>query len=76
VLKAQLIGSAAVTVTTFVVALGLMYAIKATGTLRVSAEGELEGLDLHEHGSSAYPEYMISGSESVMMTVSAKDEAA
>ena len=76
VLKAQLIGSAAITLTTFVVALGLMYAIKATGTLRVSAEGELEGLDLHEHGSSAYPEYMISGSESVMMAVSVKDEAA
>jgi Amt family ammonium transporter len=76
VLKAQLIGSAAVAVTTFVVAIILMYAIKATGTLRVSAEGELEGLDLHEHGSSAYPEYMISGSESVMMGISPKDEAA
>jgi Amt family ammonium transporter len=28
--------------------------------LRVSKEGELEGLDLHEHGISAYPEYVIS----------------
>ena len=36
-----------------------MYAVKATGTLRVSPEGELEGLDLHEHGSAAYPEYLI-----------------
>jgi hypothetical protein len=26
----------------------------------VSAEGELYGLDLHEHGISAYPEYVIS----------------
>jgi Amt family ammonium transporter len=74
-LKAQLIGSASVTAATFAAALVLMYAVKATGTLRVSAEGELEGLDLHEHGSSAYPEYMISGSESVILTV-AKDDAA
>jgi len=26
----------------------------------VSREGELYGLDLHEHGISAYPEYVIS----------------
>jgi Amt family ammonium transporter len=42
-----------------VVALGLMYAVKATGTLRVSKEGELEGLDVHEHGASAYPEFSM-----------------
>jgi ammonium transporter, Amt family len=76
VLKAQLIGSASITLATFVVAMALMYAVKATGTLRVSAEGELEGLDVHEHGSSAYPEYMISGSESVFLTVGPRDEAA
>jgi hypothetical protein len=28
--------------------------------LRISAEGENYGLDLHEHGISAYPEYVIS----------------
>ena len=28
--------------------------------LRVSKEGEQHGLDLHEHGISAYPEYVIS----------------
>jgi Amt family ammonium transporter len=37
-----------------------MYAVNATGLLRVSEEGELYGLDLHEHGISAYPEYLIS----------------
>jgi Amt family ammonium transporter len=31
-----------------------MYAVKATKTLRVSEEGELEGIDIHEHGSPAY----------------------
>ena len=76
VLKAQLIGSLSVTAATFAAAMVLMYAVKATGTLRVSAEGELEGLDIHEHGTTAYPEYMISGSESVFLSLPAKDEAA
>lgn len=75
-LKAQFIGSAAVTAAAFASAMVLMYAVKATGTLRVAPEGELEGLDIHEHGSSAYPEYMISGSESVILSVSARDDAA
>ena len=48
------------TILVFAVALALMYAVNATGTLRVSQEGELYGLDLHEHGISAYPEYVIS----------------
>jgi ammonium transporter, Amt family len=30
------------------------------GLLRVTKEGESYGLDLHEHGISAYPEYVIS----------------
>jgi ammonium transporter, Amt family len=38
----------------FVIALGLMYFVKMTKTLRVSEEGELEGIDIHEHGSPAY----------------------
>jgi Amt family ammonium transporter len=37
-----------------------MYAVNAFGLLRISKEGEMEGLDLHEHGISAYPEYVIS----------------
>ena len=59
-LTAQAIGSATITLSTFVVALVLMYAVNATGLLRVSAEGETIGLDLHEHGISAYPEYVLS----------------
>ena len=57
----QVIGSGAVTIATLVVATVLMYAVKATGTLRVSREGEMEGLDVHEHGMLAYPEYVIHG---------------
>ena len=60
VLLAQAIGSVTVTVATFTVSMIVMYAVNATGTLRLSEEGELEGMDLHEHGISAYPEYVIS----------------
>jgi Amt family ammonium transporter len=59
VLIAQMIGSAIVTGATFGVALVLMYAVNALGVLRVSEEGELQGLDLHEHGIPAYPEYAL-----------------
>lgn len=62
VLSAQVIGNLIITVSTFAVAMGLMYLVNLTGTLRVSKEGELEGLDLHEHGIPAYPEYVISSS--------------
>ena len=60
-LIAQAIGSAAVVSATLVASIVLMYAVKATGTLRVSSEGEIEGLDLHEHGMVAYPEYALRG---------------
>ena len=58
-LKAQVIGSAIVTVSTFAVAMLVMWLVNLTGTLRVPKEAELYGLDLHEHGISAYPEYVI-----------------
>jgi hypothetical protein len=65
VLLAQAIGSACVTAATFGVSLLIMSVINAAGYLRVSREGELEGLDLHEHGISAYPEYVISSAGSL-----------
>jgi Amt family ammonium transporter len=59
VLQAQAIGSLIITSATFIVSLVLMYAVNAMGVLRVSKEGELIGLDLHEHGIPAYPEYVL-----------------
>jgi Amt family ammonium transporter len=60
VLVAQAIGSASITIATFAVAMAAMLAVNAMGMLRVTEEGETYGLDLHEHGISAYPEYVIS----------------
>src|SRR3984957_11909503 len=67
---AQVIGNAAIGVGVFVVAMILMYAVKATGTLRISKEGELEGLDLHEHGGHAYPDTNMPTSVVEVATVS------
>src|SRR5271167_1849745 len=59
VLVAQAIGSACITLATFGVAMVVMLAINAFGMLRLPAEAELFGMDLHEHGMPAYPEYVI-----------------
>jgi len=59
VLLAQAIGSLIITSATFGVSLVLMYAVHMLGYLRVSEAGELIGLDLHEHGIPAYPEYAL-----------------
>jgi Amt family ammonium transporter len=53
----QLVGVAAVGGFTFVVALGVWYLLKVTLGIRVSPEEELEGLDVGEHGMSAYPDF-------------------
>jgi Amt family ammonium transporter len=55
----QSYGVMLVAAATLAVSLVLMYAVKLTGTLRVSERGELEGLDLHEHGAGAYPEFVV-----------------
>jgi Amt family ammonium transporter len=61
-LVAQIKGSATIIVCTFAAGFLLMYAVKAMGILRVSEEGELEGLDIHDHGAPAYhPEYAYMG---------------
>jgi ammonium transporter, Amt family len=61
VLLAQCIGSAIVCAATFASAMAMFAVLNAVGLLRVSKEGELIGLDIDQHGISAYPEYVISG---------------
>jgi Amt family ammonium transporter len=59
VLIAQIIGSVVVCTATFAAAMAMFTALKAVNLLRVSHEGELEGLDIDQHGISAYPDYQI-----------------
>jgi Amt family ammonium transporter len=62
VLFAQCIGSFIICAATFAIAMAVFGVLNMFGRLRISNEGELEGLDLHEHGISAYPEYVIAPS--------------
>jgi Amt family ammonium transporter len=65
-LGVQVLGSAVVTVTTFVVALAVMFAVKSLGVLRISEEVELGGIDIHEHGAPAYhPEFAFMGHSAI-----------
>ncbi len=57
---AQLTGVAAVGVFTFAISLLFWAILKATMGIRVSAEEEIEGLDVGEHGLVAYPEFAAS----------------
>ncbi|MDD7739869.1 MAG: ammonium transporter [Fusicatenibacter sp.] len=56
-LTAQIIGCAATMAYTFVVAWIMFFLIKKTIGLRVSEKEEVEGLDLHEHGCTAYANF-------------------
>jgi Amt family ammonium transporter len=58
-LRMQLLGSGATVIATFAISAVLMYSLRSIGQLRVSEKGEIEGLDLHEHGAAAYPEYAL-----------------
>jgi Amt family ammonium transporter len=53
----QIYGVAAVGAFVLTVSMLVFMAIKATMGLRVSAEEELEGLDVGEHGNVAYPDF-------------------
>jgi Amt family ammonium transporter len=50
----QLVGTIAVSVTAFLIALAIFGILKVAGGIRVSEAEELEGLDLGEHGMRAY----------------------
>ena len=60
-LGVQVTGIVACFVWTFGTAFILFKIIKATVGLRVSEEEERAGLDFSEHGSSAYPDFVVSG---------------
>ena len=71
-LGAQFIGSLVMCTATFAIAMAMFYAVKATKTLRISEAGELEGIDVHEHGSPAYhPEFGGPGGYVDMTTITA-----
>jgi Amt family ammonium transporter len=57
-LVSQLKGIAAIGAFTFTFAFVLFYIIKLVMGLRVSAEEEIGGLDIGEHGSEAYPDFV------------------
>jgi Amt family ammonium transporter len=53
-LTAQLIGSLTCVAVISLVSVVVFAAVKRTGTLRIHRDGELEGMDLYEHGITAY----------------------
>jgi Amt family ammonium transporter len=55
----QLYGVGAAFLWSFGVSFAMFQAIKYTIGIRVSAEEEIEGLDIHEHGSLAYPPMFV-----------------
>jgi len=59
ILGVQLIGIVTAFLWVFPTAFILFKLLKATIGLRVSAEEELEGLDVEEHGIEAYPDFQI-----------------
>jgi len=60
VLIAQIVGSAIVCAATFIASMAMFGLLNMVKLLRVSEAGELAGLDLDQHGSPAYPEYVVS----------------
>ena len=57
-LGAQIVGSLVIPVWAFVTMFILFSILKGMGFLRVTEEEELQGLDLTEHGSLSYPEFV------------------
>ena len=54
----QIVGVVGVVAFVFVISLIFWNIIKATVGIRVSAEEEIEGLDIDEHGNIAYPDFV------------------
>jgi len=62
----QLLGVASVFVTVFVIAFILFYILKVTVGLRVNEEEEAIGLDVSEHGSEAYGDFLTESNHGKM----------
>jgi len=60
-LISQIIGITAIGAFTFIFCFISFYVIKMVMGLRVSAEEEMEGLDIGEHGMEAYPDFSSKG---------------
>ncbi|MDX1948430.1 MAG: ammonium transporter [Pirellulaceae bacterium] len=58
-LTTQVIGTLAIGGWSLGLSLGLFFALKALGLLRVHAEEEIAGLDISEHGMYAYPQQLV-----------------
>lgn len=56
-LGVQILGTFAIGLTAFIIALVLFMILKSTIGIRVSESEELEGLDIGEHGMEAYPDF-------------------
>ena len=56
---------------TLAASLVFWYAIKLVMGVRVSPEEEIEGLDIGEHGSPAYPDFAVHGSSLVGIPMAA-----
>ncbi len=67
-LGVQFVGVGAVAVWTLGTAFVLFKVIAATVGLRVSAEVEVEGLDIAEHGSISYPDFVALRYKSIKIT--------
>ena len=74
-LMAQLAGIVGVGIFVFVLSMIFWQIIKATVGIRVSAEEEMEGLDIGEHGNVAYPDF-VSVTARGASSVSHMDETA
>ncbi len=55
----QAVGIVAIGAFCLVTAFGILLTLKKTVGLRVSVEEEQEGLDIHEHGMDAYPDFRL-----------------
>ena len=55
----QLIGIASYAVFCIITSFIILFVLKKTMGLRVSEKEEIEGLDSHEHGMSAYPDFRL-----------------